>query len=1108
MGSPYEGAHSLDEQWQRWASVTEPELSKELFEPSVENHKVKLKLWIENEPSSPLIVGADSKIEALAFLSCIFDRDDFAAAGYNDRAVVFSSAEALRKLVTSSSALIPIVFTEETERELGGLHRKLHTIIVRPKNTVDTERDIVLDLLNHEGFRKALAAMGIDNHLHAEDLARQSGYSSTILRRRLSKIPAIRTPTWTQDLRAVRNLIPMMLVGAWHTQSNADCEVLSLLAHTEYNEIEKQITELLKFDDSPIWSVGQFRGVSSKIDAFFAVQTAVTQKDLDDFLFVAEVVLSESDPALELPEDKRAFAVLYDKKREYSGALREGICETLVLLAVHSNNLFGERLGINVEARINLLIRRLLTPLTPEKLLSQGDDLPLYAEAAPDEFLRIIEEDLKSPKPQVYRLMKPADTGLFGVGFPLRTGLLWALETLAWKPEHLPRVSLILAKLAEQKITDNWSNKPDNSLLSIFRSWMPQTAASLDARKKTLETLTKRSPQVGWQVCLLQFSSGPQTGTYSHRPRWRNDASGAGQHVTQQEAYEFARKALDIVLAWPVHDENTLGDLVGSLQGLTEKDQNKVWDSINNWTSKEEDDSRKGILRECIRRFAFTRRSKIRGISNDIKDRAHDAYTLLTPNDVVIRHRWLFTANWVEESADELESEAHDFRKREERVGRLRVEALEEIWREKGFEGIKALITTSGATFVVGWHLADGVIETSRAADFIKRCLAVDDTNLVDRLDSLSAGFLSKLGASVRLEITPALTAVLPPSQVCRLLKCSPFQKETWQHLDSQPSEIREQYWREIRPELLSQEAPEINEVIDRLLEARRPRAAFQSVQYALDQVETSRLKRLLHEVGTSELEPEGTYELDSYHISSALSILQARSGVTPDEMAGLEFRFIRALEFSDHGIPNLERQVVKSPSLFMQVLALTFRRSDDGEDPPEWRLDDGEHRQAVFSATYSLLNKIQRIPGTDDGEGTIKAANLKAWMIEVRALCLEYGRAKVGDQKIGQILAAAPVGDDGVWPCVPVREVLEEIGSPDIATGMGIGVYNARGVCVRGEGGAQERELAAKYHTWSQQLAFEYPYVSNLVEQIATKYDRQGIWEDSEAAVRRRLRA
>ncbi|HEV8573407.1 MAG TPA: HigA family addiction module antitoxin, partial [Dehalococcoidia bacterium] len=125
MGSPHAGAHSLDEQWRAWASVTVPQLPKELFTPSVETHKAKIKSWLEKEPSAPLIVCADSRMEALAFLSCVFDSDDLAGAGYKDRAVVFSSPDTLRKLLSSSSAFIPVVFNEETERELGGMHRKL-----------------------------------------------------------------------------------------------------------------------------------------------------------------------------------------------------------------------------------------------------------------------------------------------------------------------------------------------------------------------------------------------------------------------------------------------------------------------------------------------------------------------------------------------------------------------------------------------------------------------------------------------------------------------------------------------------------------------------------------------------------------------------------------------------------------------------------------------------------------------------------------------------------------------------------------------------------------------------------------------------------------------
>ena len=105
--------------------------------------------------------------------------------------------------------------------------------------------------------------MGIGDH-EAEALGHESGYSPTILRRRLSQNPAVRTPLWTRQPGALRHLIPMLLVGAWHVQSNADCEILSLLSGTPYPDLEEQIAVLRTFDDSPIWSVGQFRGVASK----------------------------------------------------------------------------------------------------------------------------------------------------------------------------------------------------------------------------------------------------------------------------------------------------------------------------------------------------------------------------------------------------------------------------------------------------------------------------------------------------------------------------------------------------------------------------------------------------------------------------------------------------------------------------------------------------------------------------------------------------------------------------------------------------------------------------------------------------------------------------
>ena len=199
-----------------------------------------------------------------------------------------------------------------------------------------------------------------------------------------------------------------------------------------------------------------------KLDVLYAIHRLVTRADLDNFFLTARIVLSQRDPALDLPESKRYAAGIYGKTRNHSAMLREGMCETLVLLAIHGNNLFRDRLGIDVEAHVNTTIRELLTPFAAETWASQRSDLPPYAEAAPDLFLDIVEQDVRSADPKILSLLKPASSGIFGGGCP-RSGLLWALELLAWKPERLARVAGVLARLSEPKIDDNWSNKPERS---------------------------------------------------------------------------------------------------------------------------------------------------------------------------------------------------------------------------------------------------------------------------------------------------------------------------------------------------------------------------------------------------------------------------------------------------------------------------------------------------------------------------------------------------------------------------------------------------------------------------------------------------------------------
>ncbi len=430
---------------------------------------------------------------------------------------------------------------------------------------------------------------------------------------------------------------------------------------------------------------------------------------------------------------------------------------------------------------------------------------------------------------------------------------------------------------------------------------------------------------------------------------------------------------------------------------------------------------------------------------------------------------------------------------------------MTEIWTERGFEGVRELLASSNDAGTVGHYAAACVTGLEPWGDFIRHCLSLDGS-LRNKAEWCLQGFLFAIGEDLRSEVLQGAAEGLPPGERTRLYVCAPFQAATWRLLDDYDEDIRVGYWKYVIPRWGQSTPAELTELIDRLLEVRRPRAAFHAVRMNFEDIETSRLKRLLNDIATVDAEQAGYFKLNPYDLSIALNSLDGRSGVTPEEMAQLEFRFIDALDnHSQHGIPNLENQVGQSPGLFVQAVALTYRRKDEGEDPPEWRIEEPEQRAAVATAAYRLLRRIKKIPGADKN-GKINASALATWLNEARSLCREYGRTDIGDHCLGQLLANAPEGENGIWPCEAVCEVMEGIASPEIGRGFSLGVHNSRGAHWRGEGGEQERELAAKYRAWAESLHFDYPYVGGVLESIATSYEREAGLQDSEAKVTKRL--
>lgn len=1098
QGRNTRGVKSLDRCWVEWCADCCPQLTEGAFAEATGSIGDKVMNHLRDETGTLLRIVADSRQEGLAFLSVVVNQEDQQRRGLRDRIAVFTEEGPLSELAVGAPGFIPVVTSAEIERELVQSGVPMTGFVVEPRTASRQDSGVTLEPLSGKAFTEALSSLGLDTE-RTQRLDRESGRSLTVLRRRLAQSEAIKSPAWSADEDLARSLVPMALAGAWVSDRDADRYLMSELARQkDYDDVEVQFTTVLNLEDAPVWSIGRFHGVVSKVDALFGVYRWMTEDNIDRFLEVAEIVLSERDPALDLPEDRQWAAPLYEKVREISSPLRKGVAESLVLLSIHGHRLFGERFSREPRHKVADLVRGLLEPLTADGLRSQSSNLPLYAEAAPEVFLEIFERDLGEREPVVKALMRPTHDTLFQRGD--RVDLLWALELLAWRPEWLGRVVALLGGLAELEPNDNLSNKPSESLHAIFRAWMPQTGAPMEQRIAALSALWGRHPEIAWRLAKAQFAPGPKLGHYSEKPRWRDYALGFGKAVTNDERHAFVIHCLKSCLGWRPHTRHKLADLMGSSGKFGSDFLEQLWQAIVEW-EKDAKDKDRAWLRERIR---VSTRQTIRnssarpteGDNSEAVSLARRAFDLLEPSSPIWKHSWLFENPWVPESRDQLEK-GIDYKRREERIRVQRIEAVQEVLGKVGHEGLLQLAFSGNAAFAVGWSAAEAVNNDESVLDLLHAVLKGGEFLRSEAHQSLVAGLVQ--GAGPAIALVEKLWGHFGEEVGVKLLCLCAFGRPAWSAADARGDDVAKKYWGQVQPAWRHHTDDELNLAVSRLLEANRPRAAFGFIHIDWGRVESTHIRRILLDLPSS-AEQVGQVRLDAYSIQQALKVLDERDAFSRTDRARLELLYLDLFWRDEDGLPNLEKEIEEHPALFCEAIALAFRHEDDAE-----RREPTQSAKRAAEMAYSLLEKVSRIPG-HGSDGTLNADTLTEWVLTAQQLCSASGRKKIGDQRIGQLLSNAPTGDDGVWPCIPVRETLESVLNEDIQIGFEIGKRNARGAYFRGEGGEEERELATQYERWATACDYAYPRVAATLRQIASAYMDDARWQDQDSAVQSRL--
>lgn len=1106
---PSNGVRTLDCCWKDWAEVTEPHLTPALFGATINRWKLTVETFLNSESPNPLSVTADSVGEALAFISQIFSISEFSK--YKDRVLVFDKPDVLPTLAQGKFGFIAVSHTREVGKELAVYQKSLKSIVIYPRNAVNFDPNIELKPLEPMDFRESLKGM-IDSQDEIERLAEESGYSLTILRRRLSTNYAIRTPEWADQSEIAMSLIPFVFLGAWNTNNAQERELVSELSQHSIDNVEKFVLQTLQLEDSPIWSINSYRGIVSKLDAFYAISKFISEADLERFFTIAFDVLKEDDPSLDLPNAERWMASIHGKQRVFSSTLRKNIADSLALLAVHGKKLFNERIGMNVEARVAQLIRKLLEPLTARKLESNNFELPFYAEAAPGCFLNLLEEDLLLPNPEVIGLLRPVQTGPFA-SCP-RTGLLWALEGLAWNPTTFPRVVRILGQLAEINIDDNWGNKPIESLLSIFRVWRPQTSVDSDKRSQALHLLMKEHPKVGWEVCITQLNHFKNSvAEHGAKPKWRREEIALMEPTVNATTIRTSiNDILETVLTQPVYSREMVCDLISTLRFCDSKIQNRIWKIIDRWSLSDVDEESKANVREHIRRNIILRpRKKISEEERSLIKKAKLVVTKMTPKNKLYQYEWLFRQSWVEESADELDDVDTNYEERRRRINTLRANALSDIFQELGLEGLISCAKMGKTQYEIGGLLSSEIFaknsdsDNSSITEFVRLCMAMEDRSIGN---NVLIGLVWRLTDDRRRVIFENLFSQISEEEILRLLLLFPYEQSTWQFIDRMPEKVSSSYWNAVEPRHIFNSSEANNESVRRLMKVGRPWIAFSSVEYQLETISPELLVDLLSAMRSKSGENLDKCHCDGDSIRKAFVLVDRNSKTSLEQKAFLEYTFLPFLTklYSDgpQQIPNLELYLERHPELFSHAVDLIYKRDDGKDDMPEF---DEKRKRELAEMSDQFLTVIERIPGRDAATEDDRTKTLEEWVSAVRDQCAKHNRSGIADYCLGQFLSRCPEGSDGVWPNETVREVIERLHSQKMCSGVEVAKYNSRGAHFIDGTGAQERGLAEKYRLWADKLQFTHPFVSeNILMRLVEMYEWEANSRRTETQIERRL--
>ena len=1083
------GLSTPREHWEIIATPTapgDPPLPSKLFTEGRSNACDALQALFEGD-SQKLLLFAESPNDVADFVAAYIETlDEETARNYAHRCLFVSEEDAWRAVVETRRSHVFVadvklgLETEERADLQKTATQKEHSVVVPLSDAwaVESHEIIKLRSPSQSQIETVLREAGY-TVVRSRELAGIGGDRISALRRHLQGLGMLPPyGTWPN----ARLIGQAGLAGKWDGNSPPDQAALERLLGKGYGEwIETLRPDTLR-SDSPLTQLDEKWRFVARGEAWSALGNRITDEDLDRLQETAVAVLRERDPKFDLPKEERFAASIHGKQLKHSRFLREGLAETLALVGSRSEALSSCSLG-KPEFTAVLTVRGLLENANWERWASLDALLPLLAEAAPDEFLDAVESALEDlDESPFHELFAQENSGGVG-GWNYVSGLLWALETLAWHPDFLSRIAVILSDLASIDPGGNWANRPLNSLADIFLPWHVQTCASLEKRKVAVETVLREQPKVGWELILslLPHNHGSTSGC--HRPTWRNYIPRDWKDsVPNSEYWKQITIYTELAVGLAKATTEKLEELIKRLSDLPKRAYENLLEHLASEEVAALPQAERLVLWERLRELVCQHRifaDAKWAMPEDAVAKIEVVANTLAPETPDLKYRYLFSGRGFEQF-----DEKGDFEGQQKRLEKARQNAVQTILDTEGVSAVLTFAQSVALPYEVGHALGSIGSEEIEAAILPSLLNAEDETE-----KRVVSGFVWGRFCKLRWAwVDQVLGNDWNDIHKNAFLILLPFNEGVWSRVkDHLCAANQGLYWMKADVNPFGPDR-DLNLAIEKLIEFGRAPEAVLCV-YRTSQDET-RFKedlaiRALH--GMLET-PDAGNRLDPNRTVDVIKRLQKSPTVDPDALFKIEWNFLPLLDRISSGSPvTLERRLASDPAFFAEVVALIFLSDNEDENISEL----SEERKNLAQNAYRLVAEWGICPGTLP-DGSFDSVIFGKWLEEAIRITETTGHSQVAQIQIGHVLTNAPPDPDGLWIHGAVASALNARNAADMRSGFTTELFNQRGVHSF-TAGKEERELAQLNREKAEALEERgYSRFATALRKIAETYEQQ----------------